>query len=425
MSVPPVSNELEEQFFPTTAALAHRWLPWLKMFRGFRMAIGVRRILLALAAIVCWSALESALWPALEVQPAQVSAQDTELLAWRFQTSSVLMQTKGSDETFNSVTVAVPTRDLLVQPILNQPLLQPIARLFTAAVAMVTEETISEKMTAFWILLGGILISMLFGGAISRMAAVDFAHHSDVSIRQALGFSGRRIGAMAFAPLIGLVGLAGCWVLNLCVGLFSNIPLIGPVLTGIFWIVPLIVGILMTIILIGVLFGWPLMIAGICVDAGDAFDGFSRACSYVFNRPLYGLVLTLVMVVYGTLLLWFVEVFVRVSMDLTVASVSSGIFGSWSWNLASESPEGGFAREAVRFWMNGMALVPTAFVFSYFWTMVTIIYFLLRKREDATPLNEVWIPSVEKGGGTPVVGIPAVTMREQQAASESGPPDAT
>lgn len=419
MSVPPVSNELEEQFFPTTAALVQRWMPWLKMFRGFRMAIGVRRLLLALVAVICWMGLEKGLGPSARPQT------DRETLLWKGFSANDSLTATGNDLGVSSLEPSATSRFPVVDTIAQQPLLWPITRMISAAMAVVLGETLSVKLASLGVLLGSILISILFGGAISRMAAVDFALQSDLSIRQSLGFSCSRLTTMAGAPLIGCVGVAGCWAMNFCIGLFSNLPVIGPAMTGIFWIVPLIIGILMTIVLIGILFGWPLMIAGICVDAGDAFDGFSRACSYVFNRPLYGLVLTLLMVLYGTLLLWFVECFVRVSTDLTLASVSSGIFGPWPWNPATDAPEGGFARDAVQFWMNGMALIPAAFVFSYFWTMVTIIYFLLRKREDATPLHEVWIPSAEKGGGAPVVGIPGAESREQQAASETNQPEST
>ena len=44
--------QLEEQFYETSAQRWKRELPWLRIFRGFRMALDTRKLLLALAGLV-------------------------------------------------------------------------------------------------------------------------------------------------------------------------------------------------------------------------------------------------------------------------------------------------------------------------------------------------------------------------------------
>src|SRR5690606_6093166 len=59
MSHPTPEMEIEEQLIPTYAARVQRWLPWMRMLRGFRMAIDPRRLVLALLAVWIWSAGEA------------------------------------------------------------------------------------------------------------------------------------------------------------------------------------------------------------------------------------------------------------------------------------------------------------------------------------------------------------------------------
>ena len=54
----PRDESLQEEFFPTSAAMLHRRFPWLRLLRAFRMAIGLRPMLLALLAVIVWSAGE-------------------------------------------------------------------------------------------------------------------------------------------------------------------------------------------------------------------------------------------------------------------------------------------------------------------------------------------------------------------------------
>ena len=52
---------------------------------------------------------------------------------------------------------------------------------------------------------------------------------------------------------------------------------------------------------------------------------------------------------------------------------------------------GNFGVELIHFWNNCVATLAMAFLFSYFWTASTVIYFLLRRLVDATELDEVYL----------------------------------
>ena len=73
-------------------------------------------------------------------------------------------------------------------------------------------------------------------------------------------------------------------------------------------------------------------------------------------------------------------------------------------------------------WMQFWQSLPTTFAFSYFWTTVTVIYFLLRKSEDSIGLDQVYIPAGEPVDDTlPLVGIPAADHREARLNSQPEP----
>jgi hypothetical protein len=71
-------------------------------------------------------------------------------------------------------------------------------------------------------------------------------------------------------------------------------------------------------------------------------------------------------------------------------------------------------RTASAFWMQALALLLWGFVYSFFWSSATIIYFLLRKSADGMPVDLVYVPGAGKTQGLPLVGIPAA----ERAAAE-------
>jgi hypothetical protein len=228
---------------------------------------------------------------------------------------------------------------------------------------------------------------------------------------------------------MAFVGFLLLWFMAAGVGLVGRIPVVGEAVLGVLWGVSLLIGFLMAAVAVIVCAGWPLMIAAISVESSDGFDGLSRANTYVTNRPGYALFLVLFAVTYGGLLLYFVagvtELAVELSMQATDAgsgeSINEMIRPAINLGEGMVEPVSGPGYGLTQFWARLARMLPTAFVYSYFWTAATIIYLLLRRREDGTPLAEIQ-PNDSRSGErpAPLVGMAAATERERQIAADSG-----
>lgn len=379
--------DLEEQFFPTSAAQWQRWIPWIRLLRGFRMAIGGRRMLLAFLALLLWSAGDWLILSGLSAAPDQ----RPPVIRWPWNQLRMF-----AGDLNDLVIVRNPTTSELIEPMTR--VLDPARSL------LISSTPVPSHLPLILQFLLGAVISAVFGGAIARMTAVDFATHSDLSLSRSLRFSLRHWAAALGAPLIALSGFACCWLFNFFGGLLANIPVVGEILVAVCWGLLILSGFVMAFILLVIGLGWPLMIAAVSTESGDAFDALSRGVSYLLNRPWYALFLALLAVLYGIALLIFVRWMTEFTAWMTIISYRAGLFDG-----SGQDPTAASIR---LIWDRLLFSVPAAFVFSYFWTSVTLIYFLLRKREDATPLNDVWLPEGTEEPSAPLVGIPAAQRRE-------------
>ena len=60
----------------------------------------------------------------------------------------------------------------------------------------------------------------------------------------------------------------------------------------------------------------------------------------------------------------------------------------------------------IRFWAGCVKLLAVGYLFSYFWTAATAIYFLLRRDVDATEMDEVFLDAdqSEPSPELPIIG---------------------
>jgi hypothetical protein len=409
------------------------------------MAIDYRRMVLALAAVLLWSAGEAVIsrtlysLESISEEHAGPPGPGT-IWPWEPQALPPCPATLQRIDLLDSLNRPFYTLRLAFEN--GAAVTWPMQRLGQAGYWLVFPVRGFGPWLAAWLyVLWGLTVMALLGGAIARMAAVDFAGAGELSIQQALRFSARHALSSLGAPLIPVVGLAVCWAPNLIAGLWARIPYVGEGLVALFWFLPLLAGFMLSLIVIGVAAGWPLMLAAISTEASDAFDGLSRSYSYVFNRPWYLLFLVVATVLYGSAALYFVTGMMTLAVDLTCVTVGAGVGSVDQFPLLSATPaipawstwvhpsqDYPALRGTIGLWMRLVGSIPSAFVLSFFWTMTTIIYFLLRKREDATPLSEVNLDDLPSTGpdDLPIIGIPAAERREQSAAdspetTEPGP----
>ena len=77
----------------------------------------------------------------------------------------------------------------------------------------------------------------LIGGAICRLAAVDFAKDRRLSVPEAFGFACRKLGSFFWSPLLPFIFILIFLACNSFLGLVGRIPAAGPILLGLgYWL---------------------------------------------------------------------------------------------------------------------------------------------------------------------------------------------
>ena len=260
-----------------------------------------------------------------------------------------------------------------------------------------------------WLVFGSLwtlLVWSFFGGAITRIAAVQLGREERISFREAIGFARRKLMSYFLAPIFPLFGLAG---ITLLTALLVGLPMaadLGVIWAGIVWILVLIGALISTIVSLGVLVGWPLMAPAISSEGSDHFDAFSRAFSYPFQRPLHYLFYAIVAAILGAaglLLVWLFSNTV-VYLGYWSASWGSDFFAGDRMDviaLAVESPAANTAETipwplAVGTRLMGLSVglvraVAAGYMYSFFWCAATAIYLLLRRDVDHADFDEVFV----------------------------------
>jgi hypothetical protein len=237
------------------------------------------------------------------------------------------------------------------------------------------------------------------GGAISRIAAVQLASDERVGWGSALRYARGKWLSYFAAPLFPLLGILLIVVPLALVGLLLRAGWLLFLLGVLFWPLVLVGGFVMALLLLGLVFGWPLMWATISAEGTDTFDALSRSYAYTFQRPLRYLFYALVAAVLGWLG-W-----------LVVSNFAAGIIwlGLWatSWGSGADRWQqivglkdvtgwgGPTGAALVHFWSGCVKCLALGYVYAYFWTASTAIYFQLRRDVDATELDEVFLEEDE------------------------------
>jgi hypothetical protein len=270
----------------------------------------------------------------------------------------------------------------------------------------------------------------IFGGAITRIAALQVARKEKIALADAVRFSTSKFLSFLSAPLIPLLGVAGIVaIMTIVGGLLLHVPWIGDILGSVLWFLPLLGGLFMAGILLGLL-GWPLMYATISTEGSDSFDAISRSYSYVYSRPWHYIFYLAVALLYGIVVVFFVVAITSLFVFLAKWGLSFTPFlegyrdyrltklfvfapMSYEWrDLLTANPDQLSAAELysrmdwaqrtgaffVGAWLHLAFLMMIGFAYSYFWSTSTLIYFLLRKQVDDTDLDEVYPVEEEEEG---------------------------
>jgi len=258
----------------------------------------------------------------------------------------------------------------------------------------------------------------IFGGAISRIAAVHAARDEKISIRQALRFSTSKFLSFMSAPIIPLLIILAVGVVVAIGGLLLNLPFFGPIVVGALFFLALAAGFVMTLVLIGTAGGLNLMYPTIAVEGSDSFDAISRSFSYLYARPWRLAFYSAVAIAYGAICYLFVRYFIY--LMLTVTHFFAGLLVFYSadnagslWNMLWPSPSSlGRLSYSINFlslgpgqkvgavllamWVYLVICILGAFAISFYFSSSTLIYFLMRNEVDATELDDVYLEQSEE-----------------------------
>src|SRR5262249_25386813 len=144
----------------------------------------------------------------------------------------------------------------------------------------------------------------VIGGAITRIAAVQVARQEKIGAREALTFALKRYLSYIFAPLVPLIIVLGIVIIMILYGLLMMVPVLGDIL-AVFWVVMIVFGTIISGLLLG-LVGWPLMSATVSTEGTDSWEAVSRSFSYVFGAPWHYIFYSIIALLYGAVLIFFV-----------------------------------------------------------------------------------------------------------------------
>jgi len=262
----------------------------------------------------------------------------------------------------------------------------------------------------FIIMLAVISIS---GGAVCRIAALQFARGEKPGLTEALRFSTKRFFNFFTAPLapISIIIFIGLFIFLL--GLAGNIPRAGELIVGLGMPLALFAGVLVAVIVIGAVAGLNLMFPAVAYDGSDCFDAISRSFSYVYARPWRMVVYTAIAAVYGSVCYTFVRLFAFLSLWITRWLLQLGLWadnGSKEVNkLAAIWPKPEFryllgsSSQATTNWTESIAAflvylfllvivgLVVSFIISFYFSANTIIYSLMRKTVDKTAFEDIYM----------------------------------
>lgn len=330
---------------------------------------------------------------------------------------------------------------VMIEPLVK--FVQPIVYFFSP------RSTFLTSTYFFLVMLWTLATWAFFGGAITRIAAVQVTRGEKIGLRESVRFTIKRFFSYVMAPLFPLIVVFAVLFFMALFGVLHLLPWFGDIFwDGLLWWLMLICGVVVAVTLVG-LVGWPLMSSTISTEGTDSWEAVSRSYSYVYQRPWHYLWYSLVAIAYGAVLVFFIGFMGSLMVYLAKWGVSetpgstmanrepSYLFvyapTSFGWRtllLEGATVQGlkvvdngqiqqnvyedyfGNPEESrdrlhywnkvgaflVALWLGLVFLLMLGFGYSYFWSASTIIYLLMRRHVDAAEMDEVYLEEDEQEG---------------------------
>ncbi len=273
-----------------------------------------------------------------------------------------------------------------------------------------------------------LVLVALGGGALSRMAAAEFARDEKIGVPTAVTFalrSWRRLVFSLLLPLALAAILAGVLLLG---GWFLMLPWLD-ILGGLLYGAALIVGFVVVFLLVGYALGFPLLLSAVACENCDAGDALQRAYAYVLGRPLHYVgyaALGVAGLAAGYVVANFMAALVlNVTGALVDAATASAAVEARSgfrlFDLGLERADASTAAAHVRgaaalvdAWQTVVVCLVAAYVFANFFGASTIAYLLLRRAIEGQEVTEIWEPGMVPGTMASEVGAADDEVRDAE-----------
>jgi len=298
----------------------------------------------------------------------------------------------------------------------------------------------------FFFFVGGSLVIWAWaGGAICRIAAVQYTRDEKLTMKQALAFAKEKLfGGFVLAPCIPVAFILIAAVLLVVGGILLRVPILGDLIAGPAFVLAIVGGFVVAVLLLGLIVGGSLFWPAVAVEGSDAFDSFSRSLSYPLSKPWKAVLYAVIATVFASLCWVFVNLFTFFTLTVTRGIVGFGTspFGWWSrgeggapvrkldllWPLAGPNALYSWPNWSQLHWYEHFSAffigayvlivigLMWSFLASFYFSASTIIYFLLRRDVDGTDLEELHLEDGEPGGdssrpgSSPSRGSPDVSL---------------
>jgi hypothetical protein len=216
------------------------------------------------------------------------------------------------------------------------------------------------------------LVLCFFGTAIARTTATQFCHDSRTGLLGVVKFSGSQLRQSLLSTGLILLFLAILRGLLFAADLMTRLGSIGQLAASLIWGLLVLISVALTLTLLLGGAAWLLSLSAISTDRCTGAEALSRSISYVLSHRLKTIFGFVIVTGLALLLRWLLELLVAAGMNGLPVPLREG-------------PSNGLRR----IWGLAIELIPHAAHLSVFLSGTTILYVLLRNREDGISVEEI------------------------------------
>ena len=302
-----------------------------------------------------------------------------------------------------------------------KPPIEGACNLFSIFAGAVTSGNWKVYLPLALIVFGLLAIWSIVGGAITRIASLEYARGTKVGLMDSVKYSIKKFWSYFWGPMAPLIGVLFFVLLNALGGLIGQIKFLEVFVALGFPIVLIFSFLILFVGIIGSV-GSGLMFPTISADGSDAFDAMSRAYSYVLSKPVGFIIYLASAAAYGAVCLYVVATTVDLLVSTSFVTVGMGMGEKFQSVAAAicglAHPTGlavnyGFITQAKLAFgtLGSVTLVFAAIVLIFYlflikiavWAVAasfvgsaqSVLYLLMRKDVDGTEVADVYTEETE------------------------------